>query len=371
MSDVRSLTNPARQIALAIRQIAADRNLLRLGGSLRINSSPDLYEASATAFNAEVTETLERQAVTAIGVNEPRNTVYIYTNRRVTKAQEKILPFNVSTGVKIEYRQARPLTITDNEADDVLGALPFELTETRYACGSSISIANVRAAGTLGAIVQGSDGTLYGLTNNHVSGGCNNARVGLPIAAPGIMDVQVNSHDPFTVGWHHAVLQMRQGDPSAVNARDNTDAALFRLRDASLITTSQGGVYDTPTTVVDPQEDMEVEKFGRTTKHTLGRIEAEIIGPYPVNYKTVTWHSASESTAFQGQVFFEPVYLIRGRGKPFSLPGDSGSLVVTRGLDGKRAAVGLIFAGREPNDSYMLPLRPILDRFQVALVDQL
>ncbi len=374
MSESRSLIElNARSVAFALRQIAFERNLLRLGGSSSTDTNSNVYQQSASAFSEEATESFERQAVTAIGFNTKRNTVFVYTSKKVLKSQEKALPFNVSGSVKVVYRQLKPLTITDTAALDVLGSEPYSLYGNRYACGSSISPGNVRSAGTLGAIVEDAEGVRYGLTNNHVTGGCNNTRVDLPIVAPGIMDVQVGFHDPFTAGWHHSVLPMRQGDPSAlisgVNAlAENTDAALFRLNPNARISSHQGSFYATPTSVLDPEEDMLVEKVGRTTGHTKGRIESEVAGALPVTYKTTAWHSPQESTSFQGQVFFEPVFLIRGEGGPFSMPGDSGSLVVTQETDGKRSAIGLVFAGREPDTSYMLPLRRILDGFAVRLV---
>jgi hypothetical protein len=128
----------------------------------------------------------------------------------------------------------------------------------------------------------------------------------------------------------------------------------------------QGELYDTPEECVYPEPDMEVEKIGRTTGHQIGIIEAEIVGPWPVTYKTVTYHSPDEQANFVGTVYFEPVFLIRGHNGAFAQPGDSGSLVTTT-IDNTRHAVGLIFAGRA-TEAYMLPIRPILERFGVALV---
>ena len=219
MSDRTVVRQPvgAKEVAVAIRQIAAERNLLRLGGAFRPSLDLEVYQQSAIAFSDEAANTLERQAVTAVGFNEAKNTVFVYTARRVTKRQEETLPFGVSRDVKIEYRQARPLVISDTNVDEVIGGEPYKFFKRSYACGSSISVGNNRSAGTLGAVVVDEAGVLYGLTNNHVTGGCNNSRAGLPIVAPGVMDVQVGFYDPFTIGWHHSVLQMRQGDPSAIN----------------------------------------------------------------------------------------------------------------------------------------------------------
>ena len=98
----------ARETAFAIRRIALERNLLRLGSSVVPETNSDIYQMSATAFTAEVTDTLERQSVTAVGFNSKSNTVFIYTSKRVAKAQEKTLPFNISGSVNVLYRQLKP-----------------------------------------------------------------------------------------------------------------------------------------------------------------------------------------------------------------------------------------------------------------------
>ncbi len=245
---------------------------------------------------------------------------------------------------------------------------PYAFYAGHYTCGSSIGIGSVRMAGTVGCLVRDQNDVLYGLTNNHVSGGCNNTRVGMPIVAPGIKDVAAGNTNPFTIGHHHRVLPMRQGEPGAIDHFDNTDAALFAIEATALVSSMQGNVYDTPGMVADPLEDMLVEKVGRTTGHTRGIIESEVTGPLPVGYKALVHHNSDESSQFVGSVHFEPTYLIRGQGGPFSLPGDSGSLVTTVGADGQRQAVGLVFAGIAPDTSYILALAPILTRLGVSLV---
>ncbi|MBR0893260.1 hypothetical protein JQ637_46290 [Bradyrhizobium diazoefficiens] len=87
-----------------------------------------------------------------------------------------------------------------------------------YTCGSSISVGNNREAGTLGAIVRDSSAKQYGLTNNHVSGSCSFAPVGLPILAPGIVDVVPGNLSPFTIGFHSVALKMAPGSADNVRA---------------------------------------------------------------------------------------------------------------------------------------------------------
>ena len=363
----------AADVAAAIRAIAYQRNALRLGGtSNSIRTDTAAYHETAEAFSDEVVESFEKQAVTLVSYNEKRRTVYIYTTKRVPKGEASVLPLALPSDVKITYRVTKPLIISDSEVSEPFGADPYELFKQRYACGSSISIGNTRAAGTIGALVRDNKGTLFGLSNNHVSGGCSNARAGLPIVAPGIMDVMVGSHNPFTIGLHHAILPMRPGDPSVASGHEeNSDAALFSIVDEALVTSWQGQQYDTPEDIVDPVDDMIVEKVGRTTKHTQGNIDSRVSGPFPVQYKSVTYHSPEDSSTFIGQVFFNEVYLVYGKnGTLFSKPGDSGSLVVTTD-NGIRKAVGLVFAGKTSGESYILPLRSIVERFKVKLVSGL
>lgn len=226
-------------------------------------------------------------------------------------------------------------------------------------------------AGTMGAIVRNSMGALFGLSNNHVTGGCSNAKVGLPIVAPGILDVKTGGLDPFTVGRHHSVLPMQQGDPSVVDTSENTDAALFSLIDSDRLSSMQGTAYDTPQQTSELREDMTVEKVGRTTGHTLGIVESRIVGGLPVAYKSRTYHDEDDHSDFAGTVFFDPVYLVRAESESFAAPGDSGSLVVTTGPTGDRLAVGLVFAGQGQRDAYILPIEPILERLGVTLVNGL
>src|SRR5271156_3688862 len=108
--------------------------------------------------------------------------------------------------VAITYRQGVQTPIGGTPSVP-FGAPPFVVRNSpagdRYTCGSSISVGNFRDAGTLGCLVRDGAGVLYGLSNNHVTGSCSFAGVGLPILAPGVYDVAPNSLPPFTLGFHH------------------------------------------------------------------------------------------------------------------------------------------------------------------------
>ena len=62
---------------------------------------------------------------------------------------------------------------------------------------------------------------------------------------------------------------------------------------------------------------------------------------------------------FDGQIEIEPA-----DNKPFSLGGDSGSLIVDR----RRRAVGLLFAGNDVDATYANPMQDVLDSLHVRLV---
>jgi hypothetical protein len=97
---------------------------------------------------------------------------------------------------------------------------------------------------------------------------------------------------------------------------------------------------------------MEVKKFGRTTGLTQGEVEAKVTSPMAVEY--VAKH-------FRGIVWFKDVWTVRGKGEPFALQGDSGSLVVTE--DGSEA-VGMVFAAsRNGEYAWIIPMPCIVGTF--------
>jgi hypothetical protein len=211
---------------------------------------------------------------------------------------------------------------------------------------------------------------LYGLTNNHVSGSCSHADQGLPIIAPGIYDVVAGGLDPFTIGRHHAALPLVPGSPGNVPAQDNNDAAIFRIIDASKVTSFQGNAYDTPATTQMPAPGMQVEKVGRTTGTTRGWVVGQVFGFLSIPYNASLY-------GFSGAVHFNCLYSIAGHGDLFSDSGDSGSLITSVEADGTRRSVGLVVGGMTDSKApggkltLMLPIEPILASFNVSLVSGL
>jgi len=110
--------------------------------------------------------------------------------------------------------------------------------------------------------------------------------------------------------------------------------------------------------VSDPVQGAPVWKVGRTTGVTVGTIGSARLRFVAVDF------------AF-GTLFFDDVFEVTGdNGQPFSIGGDSGSLV----LNASNEAVGLLFAGADPSPqlptgrTFCVPIRTVLDTFQVGLL---
>lgn len=302
---------------------------------------------------------LHQRGISFIGYSEELASVTIYTERKPTKAQIQSLSDAFDRdGIQVLSKQGGQGVIK-GDPPAPLGVNPAVLHNGRYTCGSSIHVTNPVGAGTLGCLVQSSDGTMYGLTNNHVSAMCSFAEQNLPILAPGSIDVRPGQVDPFTIGHHAKVLPMADGTPNNVNVAENSDAAIFKIRDRGLVTSMQRSTYDTPSKVATLRTGMTVEKVGRTTGHTTGRVTARPVSPQPIGYTG------------NRIIYFDELYVVESAAGPFATMGDSGSLVTSIGNDGERYAVGLVCAEDARNAlTFVLPLKSILDRLGVTLVCQ-
>lgn len=314
---------------------------------------------------------LRSKQILSICYSESKKEIVVMLKRAAPKTKPQLakLPGLISD-VKIIYRQGES-NINGLLPAQPFGSPPYRLrsnpTGDKYTCGSSISVGNFQGAGTLGCLVRDVSGRLFGLSNNHVSASCSHADVGLPILAPGIFDVSAMGLPPFTIGFHERSLPMIPGSVSNVDPLLNSDAAIFSIRDPNLVTSYQGIFYDTPGQAIDLVDGIVVEKVGRTTGYTKGRVLGPQYGSVPVAY-SVPHHN------FTGFVSFAHVHAVVGEGSIFSDSGDSGSLVTTVDPSGNRFAVGLVFAGRNDSaapgekTSLILPIKPILEALGVTLV---
>jgi hypothetical protein len=177
-------------------------------------------------------------------------------------------------------------------------------------------------AGTLGGFVR-VGGRLAVLSNNHVLAAGGAAQIGDPCLQPGPAD---GGTARDRVGSLTAFQELSAGRANLV------DAAVAELDPEVAAEPGDlpGGRLSGPVPDyldIDPEEL--VEKVGRTTGHTHGRITAVEVDSVAVSYD-------------DGVYRFDDQIEIAGRAGAFSQGGDSGS-VIWRSRD--RAPLGLLFAG--------------------------
>jgi hypothetical protein len=314
---------------------------------------------------------LRSKQIQSIGFNQAKEEVQIFLKRAAptSRKQLKALPAKIDN-IQVVYRQGVQNPI--GSAPSVpFGQPPFTMRQSatgkHLTCGSSISVGNNREAGTLGCLVKDADGNMFGLSNNHITGSCSFAQINLPIVAPGVFDVAPGGLNPFTIGFHTRALKLVAGAPGNVNHKDNLDAAIFKIANEADVSSFQGSAYDTPTQSASLAGGLEVEKVGRTTGHTKGKVVSQIFGAHGINYNAALY-------GFSGVVYYEPVFAVVGITDAFSTNGDSGSLVTTVDQNGVRSAVGLIVGGMNDGSSpgkvtsIILPIEPILKMLAVTLV---
>ncbi len=317
----------------------------------------NLYESQT------VKAVLKKRAITLVAYSDAERKVTIFTHAKLTKAEREKMPFHVSGGVRVDYLVGGTASVKGGTPSPDVN-YPYFLHDGRICCGSSIHPVNCLGAGTIGALVKDSAGTLYGLSNNHVSGACNCAVPGIPILCPGPLDATEDHINPFTIGRHSRLLPINEGIPENIDVKLNWDAAIFAIEDQGQVSSMQGNRYDTPNCVADPYGGLTVEKCGRTTGFTTGVIIGVSASPLPVGY-------AIKEYGISKTVYFDMVWVVQGidPAQPFSRAGDSGSLVVGVWPDGSRKAVGIVFAGNEAKgQSFILPLLPIVNQLGVELV---
>lgn len=363
LSEGAEHTQSAKEVAESLATWAKEHNLFSAVGieeAVEEDADPIIERASSFASQA-VQEILRKRAINLIGFSEPERKVIVFTSGKVNKSDLKILPFHTD-GFGFQYVHGGVALVKGSAPP--AATRTFHLNGDAYTCGSSIFPAHCVGAGTLGLIARDpATGELFGLSNNHVTGACNNAMPGLPILAPGPLDATESACDPFTIGRHHRLLPINDGIPENIDIAHNCDVGVFKIADPLRVSSMQGAVMDTPAEVAQPLPSQRVQKVGRTTGHTTGKIIAQAATPVPVLYAVNEYN-------VRKTVYFNDVFIVQGDGgMPFSKPGDSGSLVVGTGTDGKDVAVGIVFAGNEPRGhSFILPLPGILSTLGLEIV---
>jgi hypothetical protein len=214
------------------------------------------------------------------------------------------------------------------------------------------SVGHVKiTAGTMGCFVSsqlaGEAGDLI-LSNNHVLADENQAQLGDDIVQPGPID---GGQAPADV-----VASLTRFVPLTASPAKNTiDAAV------ALVTTGIGvdaqtlqGLGALAGVRAAPLETGEtVFKVGRTTGLTQGSVTATEMDDLTVGYDHLS------NVIFDGQIEIGPAVA----GQPFSMGGDSGSLIV----DGQLQAVALLFAGNDVDATYANPIAAVLSGLQVQI----
>jgi hypothetical protein len=181
------------------------------------------------------------------------------------------------------------------------------------------------SAGTLGGFVRTASGTTGILSNNHVLAASNAAAIGDAVLQPGAADGGTSGDRVATLAGFARLVADRPNLVDAAVAILDGGAAADRdqVPGGPLLGSVPDGLD------LDPEEA--VEKVGRTTGHTTGRITAVEVDGVAVQYDEAVYR-------------FDDQIEIEGSSGGFSAGGDSGS-VIWRSRD--RAPVALLFAGSE------------------------
>ncbi|MGY1684083.1 hypothetical protein ACI8AK_00695 [Geodermatophilus sp. SYSU D00867] len=205
---------------------------------------------------------------------------------------------------------------------------PAELQRRTRPLHPGLSVAHPAVtAGTLGGFVR-VEGRLAILSNNHVLAASDAGAVGDAVLQPGPADGGVPADRVATLTAFERFTEGRNKVDAAVAVLDaGVEAEPGRLPGGPLAGTVADGLE------VEPDE--EVEKVGRTTGHTRGRVTAVEVDGVAVQYD-------------DGVHVFDDQIEIEGLSGPFSAGGDSGS-VIWRSAD--RVPLGLLFAGSDQGGS--------------------
>jgi len=261
-------------------------------------------------------ELMAREGVvgTAVGPNDQgRNAVLVLLEKPglggIPQDLEGVPVHPVVTG-KIEALKApgKPSTSFD----------PTKRCDRPVFIGVSTGNVGECSAGTIGCRLTGG----YALSNNHVFALEGKADVGSVILQPGLYDTRCGYDLANYLGTLHMAVPITFTD----TASNEVDAAVAVVGESVGQSTPPGGYGIPKQQPVDATLNMQVQKYGRTTKLTTGRVRG-LNATIRVQYDA-------------GVARFINQIMIGGGG--FSGAGDSGSLIVTQATCNP---VGLLFAG--------------------------
>jgi len=236
---------------------------------------------------------------------------------------------------RLTYSRPIPLGVSGGSIEDM---------SRLYCCG-----------GTLGALVEDANHTLYVLSNNHVLARTNKGQAGEDVLQPGLIDQEV----ACTQDVRDRVASLSRFVPIAFKkgVANTVDAAIAAIVPGAV--DPSGTILDigtvSPETVA-AQIRMPVTKSGRTTGQTFGEVAALDV-TVDVAYDKQCG-LGTQIAHFENQIRIEP--------GTFSAGGDSGALVVEDGTDPEPRPVGLLFAG-SATSTLANPIDAVLESLCVAM----
>lgn len=222
--------------------------------------------------------------------------------------------------------------------------------------GVSVAPMNAPYVGTLGGFVRrrvAGIERLFALSNNHVFADTNQLPLGTEIVQPGPETGPTPPADRFARLF--SFIPIRFAQPGQPRPTNYFDAALAQVTDEGLI--KRGAMLNLPNyspTLVAPVPGMQVAKSGRTTGVTRGTVVATHVNGVQIDYGD----PGNPLIA----VFNDTVQVRSAQGS-FSLPGDSGSVILDDATGGGTA---LLFAGDATN-TFACNLAGVCRRFRVTL----
>jgi hypothetical protein len=287
------------------------------------NINFDLFESRDVGLIAA--GILRNAAVILVGFSVNPREVRVYHRKKMVKKDTDQLPKSIKGEIKISYHHVGEEAVVDEKiAHAAASVTPAFSTNGRFTCGTSIGVGPFQSAGTLGCLVKNGGGEMFGLTNNHVIGGSNYAPKNIPVLAPAPTDMlSMNPIEPMCVGEFCECIQLVYGLADTVDYSANLDAALFRVHNHSKVSSMQRDHYDTPDICVDISSDMLVQKVGRSTGLTSGKVIVPARMRRSIRYKV-------KEVEFSGDAWFGEIFVIEGTSGKFADFGDSGSLIIAR-----------------------------------------
>lgn len=317
------------------------------GGSA---ASPSPLEHAIQVQEQHSDELLDRGAIVGTGVGENAAgapEIVVYATRPAQVA-------STMAGVPVDVEVTGPITAgkaTGRAGRPGGGSAepgPTGTFKRPVPIGVSTGNAGECSAGTIGARVKDGSGNVYALSNNHVYALENTAPLGSTVLQPGRYDTGCAFEAKNSIG----TLSAYEPIEFSSTASNVVDAAIAASSTASLGNSTPAGGYGTPSsTPVAAKVGQAVQKFGRTSLLTTGKVTS-INGIVEVSY-------GAGVARFVNQVFVESK-------KAFLKAGDSGSLLVTQSTSAN--PVGLLFASDSSGKFAIAnPIGPVLAELGVSI----